>query len=400
MLRSLRHRDFRWYWYSSAAWAAAFGMQFLILGVLVLKLTDDSSTKLGLTIFLYGVPNLAFVLFGGIFADRVEKRKLLIATQALVILSILAVATVEIRDLEKMWHVYAVVLILGTLQALNMPARQAIVAELVPREDTLNAVALSQSVMHVGRVIGPPVAGGIIELAGVGPALYFNAACYLLAVVCIMMIRGTSQHRSVGESTILRDLVIGLNYFRTTPVVSAIVGIGFATGFFAMPHLHVMPAFAKEVLDVDAGGAGVLLMAFAIGSLVGSIGLASLGNFQHKGWLLLGAVLGFGCTLFLFAWSPWYWVSWVILLFVGMGCASYVAMGNTVLQVTVPREVLGRVFSLWSVGAALVQVGALPMGVIADLVNWHVAIATGATGLLVVALWLGVWRPTLRHLKV
>ena len=400
MLRALRHRDFRWYWLSTALWAGAFGMQFLILGVLVLKLTDNSSTKLGLMIFVYGVPNLVFVLFGGIFADRVEKRKLLIATQAVVTISILALATVEIRDHEKIWHVYAVVLILGTVQALNMPARQAIVAELVPQEDVLNAVALSQSVIQAGRIIGPPAAGGIIELAGIGPALYFNAAFYLLGSVCVFMIRARSHHRAASESTILRDFATGLSYFRRTPVVSAIVGIGFATGFFAMPHLHIMPAFAKEVLGVDAAGAGVLLMAFAIGSLLGSIGLAALGNFQHKDWLLLGAVLGFGATLFLFAWSPWYWVSWVILLFVGMGGVGYVALGNTVLQITVPPELLGRVFSLWSVGAALVQIGALPMGVIADLVNWHVAVATGATGLLAVALWLGVWRPTLRQLKV
>ena len=401
MLKALRHRDFRWYWFSSTAWAAGFGMQFLILGWLVLQLTENSSSKLGLMIFIYGLPNLTFILFGGIIADRFERRKVLLTTQLLVTLLVLTVATLVFADLEKMWHIYIIVLLMGTLQALAMPARQAIVAQLVPREDMLNAVALNQAMMNVGRIIGPPVAGGIIDLAGVGPALYLNAACYLSAVLCVLMISGRSQNRAAaGGSTILRDLTTGLNYFWKTPLVFTIVGIGFAMGFFAMPHLHVMPAFAQKVLDAGAGGTGLLLMAIAIGSLFSSIVLASLGDFQRKNWLLLGALLGLGSTLLLFAWSPWYWASWVILLFVGMAASSYIALGSAILNLTVPQEVLGRVLSLWSVGATLIQVGALPMGLVADVASWPIAMSGGATGLLVVVLWLGVWRPTLRQLKV
>lgn len=401
MFRALRHRDYRWYWFSSTAWAAGFGMQFLILGWLVLELTDNSSSKLGLMIFIYGLPNLAFVLFGGIIADRFERQKVLLTTQSLVTLLMFTLATLVMGNLEEMWHVYGIVFLMGTLQALNMPARQAIVAQLVPREDVLNAVALSQAMMNVGRIIGPPVAGGIIELAGVGPALYFNAACYLSGTLCVLMIRARSHHKArEGGSTILRDLITGVNYFWTTPLVFTIVGIGFAMGFFAMPHLHVMPAFAKEVLDSGPGGTGVLMMAIAIGSLLGSILLASVGNLQHKNWLLLGALFCLGSSLFLFAWSPWYGVSWVILLFVGMGASTYIGLGGAVLQMNVPPEVLGRILSLWSVGAALIQVGALPMGVLADIAGWPFAMANGATWLLIGVLWLGVWRPTLRHLKV
>ena len=150
MFRALRHRDYRWYWFSSTAWAAGFGMQFLILGWLVLELTDNSSSKLGLMIFIYGLPNLAFVLFGGIIADRFERQKVLLTTQSLVTLLMFTLATLVMGNLEEMWHVYGIVFLMGTLQALNMPARQAIVAQLVPREDVLNAVALSQAMMNVG----------------------------------------------------------------------------------------------------------------------------------------------------------------------------------------------------------------------------------------------------------
>ena len=133
---------------------------------------------------------------------------------------------------------------------------------------------------------------------------------------------------------------------------------------------------------------------------MGSLILASLGNFRYKNWLLLGAALTFTLTLFLFALSSWYWISWVILMFVGLGVSCYAALGNTVLQITVPRDVLGRVSSLWTAGAALMQVGALPMGVVADAVSWPTAVGGGAAILLVIVLVLGVWRPTLRHLEV
>ena len=375
-------------------------MQFLILGWVVLDITSDSSAKLGLMIFLYGVPNLAFVLFGGILADRLDKRGLVVVTQVCVTIIILVLATLKTADVVEMWHLYTAALFLGVLQALNQPARVAIISELVPREDIMNAIALNQVVVNAGRILGPALAGWIIELSGTGPALYFNAGIYFLGTVSMFFMRSGSQRKTTDGKPVLRDLITGLNYFRATPVVFTIIGIGFGMGFFAMPYVQVMPAFAKEVLGAGAASTGLLLMAAGIGSLLGSLFLASLGNFQHKNWLLIGAALTFPSALLLFALSHWYWISWSILLVVGFGVSGYTALGNGVLQTTVPRDVLGRVTSIWSAGAALIQIGALPMGIIADRANWPTAIGGGASMLLVVVLVMAVWRPFLRQLKV
>ena len=374
-------------------------MQFLILGWLALHLTH-SSTQLGLVIFLYGIPNLCFVMFGGIIADRVDRRRLLINTQAAVTTLILIIATLTIVDLVKVWHIYITAFILGTIQAINMPARMAIVSDLVDREDIMNAVALNSAVMNIGRMMGPGVAGVIAELTGTGLALYFNAGCYFVGTICLFLIRGAFQRRVARKTTVLGDLRVGVSYFWSTPVVLTIIGAGFALGFFGTAYLQVMPAFAKEELSAGVGEAGLLITAAGVGSLVGSIVLASLGDFRHKNWLLMGTFLTFCLALLLFAWSPWYWVSWVILLFVGLGSMTYVSMGTTVIQLTVPSEVQGRVLSLWTVGAALVYVGALPMAAVADALNWTTAIAGGAIICLAVFLWLGIWRPALRHLKI
>lgn len=146
------------------------GMQFLVLGWLVLEITD-SAYHLGLVIFAFGLPNLFFVILGGIAADRTSRLRLLIFTRLLVSALIFALAILRVTDLLELWHVYTGVALLGTIQRLNMPARQAIVADLVERDKILNAVALHVMVNQTGQIIGPAAAGGLIELAGIGPAL-------------------------------------------------------------------------------------------------------------------------------------------------------------------------------------------------------------------------------------
>ena len=151
-------------------------MQFLILGWMVLELTDSAS-RMGFTIFLYGVPTLAFVLFGGIFADRVDRRNLLMLTQALVAVLILGLAILKSAELVAIWHIFVASFVLGFLQAINTPARLAIVSDLVDREDLMNAVVLNSAVMNSGRILGPAIAGVIIELAGI-TALFLAAGLF------------------------------------------------------------------------------------------------------------------------------------------------------------------------------------------------------------------------------
>ena len=370
-----------------------------MLGWLVLRLTDDSATQLGLVIFLYGIANLGLVIFGGIFADRLNQRLLLVSSMTVVVILIAAIATVKITDAVVLWHIYTTALILGIVQGINGPARMAWVVDLVDRDDIMNAVTLNSAVMNSGRIVGPAIAGVIIEVAGIGAALYFTAGCYLLGVIFLLPISVTSRPRSTANNTIMQDISDGMR-FVWTPVAFAIIGIGFAFGFFAAAYIQVMPAFAKDVLGVGASGAGWLIAGTGIGSLLGSLLLASLGNARHKNWLLLGMILTFDLTLLAFAWSSWFWVSWVILLFVGMGFTGYISMGTIVLQLTVPPELLGRVMSLWLLGAAFHYMGALPLGVLADVASWPISIATGATIFLFVIIVLGLWRPALRKLSV
>lgn len=397
--RALRNRNFLWFWLNGATQSMAQGMQFLVLGWLVLEFTG-SSYQLGLVIFVYGVPNLLFAMLGGIIADRANRLRLLISTRFYVSALIFALAILRLTDLLEIWHVYTIVFVLGTIQALNMPARQAIVADLVERDDILNAVALHTMVNQTGHIIGPAAAGGIIELAGIGPALLVNGGLYLSGIGFLLLIRGLPRQPVTRGATLLGDLWAGLQYVRSTPILYTVIGMTLSFAFFAMSFRQVMPAFAQEVLEIGAGGSGLLLLALALGSLLGNLMLAALGDFRRKARLLIASLLLQSVILTLFAWSPWFWASWIILLFVGAtSFGFFVPLAVTLIQHNVSPEFRGRVMSIFGLAPAVHNVGALPLAMAADVMSWPMAITIGAALSLFVALWLGVWSPVLRQLK-
>ena len=198
----------------------------------------------------------------------------------------------------------------------------------------------------------------------------------------------------------LGDIRAGLQCIRSTPILYTVIGMTVAFAFFAVSYRQVMLAFTKEVLEIGAGGTGLLLLAAGLGSLLGNLILASLGDFRGKARLFLASVLFFSVVLTLFAWSPWFWASWIILLFVGAtSFGFFTPLANTLIQLNVPSELQGRVLSIFQLAPAAHYLGALPLAIVADVVSWPVAITGGAALSFIFALWLGVWRPVLRHLE-
>lgn len=398
-LDALRYRNFRLYWFGGMGQAAAIGMQFLIFGWLILDLTKSASL-LGLLIFMYGLPNLAMLMFGGIIADRLDRRWLLFYSQLIVAILIAISATLTLYQLISIWHLYGIAFILGVIQGINMPARMAIVPDLVGRDAILNATSLNMAVFNTGRIIGPSFAGWIIEYVGMGHALYLNALCYAVGCVFLLMMTGVESRSQSAGGKIMNDLKEGLNYVWATPVAFTMVGLSFAFGFFGAAYVQVLPAFGKEVLRLKADGAGALLSATGIGSLAGNMFIASLGNIENKSRLLIAMIILFGISLFLFAWSPIYILSLAVLFFTGVGFTGFISVGTSILQLTTPAPLLGRMMGMWLIGAAVHYIGALPLGVVADYYSWPFSLALGALAMLAFVLWLGIMRPTLRESRV
>ena len=399
MFSALRYSNFRWFWLNGATQAMGQGMQFLTIGILVLDSTD-SSYQLGLVIFAYGVPNLAFSLVGGIIADRTDRLRLLVSTRVVESGLILALAILKLSGVMELWHVFAVSALLGTVQAINGPTRMALVADLVDRKDLMNAVALHTMVNQSGQIIGPALAGGVIEIAGVGNALVANAAMYLFGIAFLVLIKGLVAMPEAPKKAVIRELREGLQCVRSTPVLYTVIGLALAFTFFGMSYRQVLPAFTKEVLDVGAGGTGLLWLGAGLGSLLGSFLLASLGDFKRKSWLLLASLLLLCVFLIAFSWSPWYWISWILFFFVGtMSTGLFWPLANTLVQLNVPSELRGRVLSILQIAPAIHFLSALPLAVAGGLVSWSIAVTGAALMVLLVTLLLGIWRPTLRRFE-
>ncbi len=401
--------SFRWYWAGSLAQAMSQGMQFLVLGWLVLEVTGDK-TQLGLTISLYGLPNIAFLLAGGIIADRMDRKLLLMVTQAMVGAMIAGLAALTITDNVALWHIYLGAALLGVLQALNMPARLAMLADLVGERRLLDAVAQFNAAQHAGRIVGPPVAGVLIDQWNIGMVLVLNAACYGASVLLLVMVRGAYRPLAAGRQPLLRHIGEGLSVIRDTPMLLTVLVMTCVFGGFGMSHLQVIPAFAKEQLDSGASEVGLLLLGSGIGALTGSLTL----TLMHRAWLyrwLLFCLVTFSALLTLFAWSGsfddltgtswggWFWVTWVFTLLVGIVAIGWVwPLTTTITQLASPAEVRGRVMGVLHLVPGLHFLGAWPLTLAAAGVGWPLAITGAAAMTLLVALTFGLGRKTGREL--
>ena len=195
-----RSSNFRWYWTSSATQAFAQGMQFLVLGWLVLEVTG-SKTQFGLVLFLYGVPNVGLLMVGGVIADAIDRKRLLMAIQFIVGSVISVLATLSLLGVVTVWHIYIAAVLLGSLQALNQPARVAMISDLVDQRTLLDAVAHFNAAVHIGRIVGPPLVGLVIDHWSISAALFVNGSCYLASVFSVYWIRlGERTARSASEA--------------------------------------------------------------------------------------------------------------------------------------------------------------------------------------------------------
>lgn len=403
-----RIAGFRWYWLAAFAQSVGQGMQFFVLVWLTLDLTGSSIGLTGLMVFLYGIPNTALLPFGGVIADRLNRKLLLMATQAGVGAVIGGVAALSLSGAVAMWHVYLAVALLGVLQALNQPARVTVLSDLVGERTLLDAVAQFNAAVHVGRIVGPPLAGILIDgppyiagyaaVWGIGAGLAANAVFYGISVLFLSPIHWTSSAAAAVREPLLQYMTNGLSVIRNSPVLLTVIVLTCAFGGFGMSHLQVIPAFAKDHLGAEATQVGLLLLASGIGALAGSLAL----TFMHRAWLyrwLLACLIVFAGMLTLFGWSASFWMAWTLFLLLGIVSLGTVwPLATTILQLAAPPEARGRVMGILHFTPGFHYLGAWPLSVVAAAAGWPLAI-TGAAGLcLTVTLGFGLLRRAGREL--
>ena len=388
--------------------SVAQGMQFLVLIWLVLELTGSSLQLTGLMVFLYGIPNTVMLPFGGVIADRLNRKYLLIATQAGVGALIGIMALLTLAEVVAVWHIYLAVALLGVLQALNQPARVTTLSDLVGQSALLDAIAQFNAAVHIGRIVGPPLVGILIDgvpviadqfdVWGIGTGLIANAAFYGASVLFLLPLAWTSSAAAPAREPLFRNFVNGLSVIKNSPVLLTVIVLACSFGGFGMSHLQVVPVFAKDQLGADATRAGVMLLASGVGSLVGNIAL----TFMDREWLyrwLLACLVTMAVVLTGFGWSTSFWVAWALFLILGVVSLGTVwPLSTTILQVAAPAEVRGRVMGILHFTPGFHYLGAWPLSFVAAATGWAWAMTGAAALMLLVTFWFGVGRGAGREL--
>ena len=366
---AVRHRNFRLYWLGQIVSLVGTWMQSVSQPWLVLLL-GGSPIQLGAVLALQFAPSLALAPLGGVIADRVDKRRLLLLTQSVAALQAVALFVLTVTGVVQIWHIMLLALALGFVNALDMPVRQSFAAELVPRNDLMNAITLNSASFNLARVIGPAVAG--ITLALYGPAFNFlvNAVSYLGVLVALRLMDPTAMQpitRPEQRGTIRSSLAEGIAYaVRTPTVLWPLVLLG-GIGLFGMNFQTLLPLFARFTLHLNADGFGALFAAMGFGSLIGSLSLAFLGSRRPlAGTIVGGAALfvGFEALLGLTRTTA---AAFPLIVAVGFCSMLMVNTINVMVQRSVPDDLRGRVMSLYvTVFAGSTPIGGLLAGGIAQ----------------------------------
>ncbi len=392
---SLRHRDYRLFWFGLLAFYSAMQMQQVAQGWLVYDMTG-SAESLGLVVFSIGLPLLLLSPIGGVAADRVDKRYLLMASQVVLGIISASVAILVAARLIEVWHLMAVSAVKGIIFAFNMPARQAFIAELAPENDLMNAVALNSSGMNLTRVVAPAAAGILIGFIGVAGVYWLMVGLYAIAMVTLMAVPPHPPRARATKPVFSQEITAGVSYIARHPLIPTLILLELITVLFAMQYQPLMPVFAVRVLDAGPDGLGYLLSAVGIGGLFGSLLIASLGTFQFKGRILLAAGFLFGVGLFLFAQAPSFPIALAFLSLTGIANIAFTATNNTLIMSNADTQVRGRVMSVYLMCWGAQPLATYPVGALVDTFGPQAIIAAGGLILTVATVSLAIFRPCIR----
>jgi MFS family permease len=380
---------------SNTAFFFAMNGQFVVRSYLAFKLTG-SAFSLGIINLAVAIPMLVISPFGGVLADRVEKRNLIMVGQALLLVNELIVLALLVTNRLEFWHLFAVVFLMGCLFPFIMPARQSIVANIVGRQGLGNAMALQMSGMNAARVVGPVTAGLIISVAGVRWVYAVAVALYLLALLAMSRIDRAPPAPATGPRTVFGDIREGVRYVRSDRPVRVLLLLSIVPMMLAMPFQALLVVFSEEVWHTGSRGLGILQGAAGVGGVLGSVIVAATGDIQRKLRVMMVSLLAFGGTLLLFAMSPWFLLALPFVLLADVFANVFGTVNATAIQVLIPDEVRGRVMSLMMMTFGLTPLGTLPVSAAAQAFGAPVAVGGAAIVTTLIAVLIYVASPALR----
>ena len=369
MVAALAHRNFRIVWFAALGSTIGTWMQQYAQSWLVYELTK-SNFYLGIDSFLGQLPILLLMLIGGVIADRHDRRRLLTTSQYIQAIAAFALATLVATHSVKVGYIFMLSFIAGCGQAFGGPAYQSLIPSLVPRRDLPSAIGLNSTQFNLSRVLGPALGGTVLATIGLAWCFALNGVSFFIVIFALAWLHLPKHTPAKSHKPIRTDLQVGLRYVRNHRLVLTLTVLVFISTFLAMPLITLMPSFATDVLHgfgTPAARLSLLMACQGLGAITGALVVATLGQFKHMGAALLGVQTMLGLLLAAFAMSRMLPLSLVLLFVAGMFYMSTFSISFSLVQLTVPDELRGRVVSIYMVALRSGgPIGALTAGALAD----------------------------------
>ena len=384
--RALQYRNFFLFWSSYFVSNVGSWMQSVAQGWLLFDLTS-SPFYLGLFSCLRMVMLVCFFILGGIMADRLDRRKVMLFIQITSALTALSIAVLVSLKMIQVWHIFVLGAITSTAWAFEQPVRQALIPQLVSREDLVNALALNAIIWNGAGFLGPALVGILVGPIGIDGCFYVNVLSYLAVITALLRIKLPRHDANRTHASVLQSLKDGLSYVRSQPVIATFLVVSAFFNIFGRSYGTLLPVFAKEILSLGASGLGFLAAAPGLGTIIGSLTLASLGRVEAKRARLLAILLAFSIALFAFAGSRNFDLTFVCLIFVGALATAFETLLQTSIQLQVVEAFRGRVLGFYGLTTGgLREFGGMQAGFVAEWTGAPLAIQGGVVILFIAGL--------------
>jgi MFS family permease len=397
ILRSLRHRNYRLFFFGQLISLVGTWMQSVAQQWLVYRLTH-SPALLGWVGFAGQIPVFFLATFGGVLADRRNRLHIIVGTQSTSMLLAFILAALTLTRHVQIWHIFVLATLLGMVNAVDIPTRQTFVADMVPRDDLPNAIALNSSIVNGARIVGPAIAGLVVASIGEGWCFFANAVSYLAVIAGLLMMN--VKYMPVAKTTsAFSHIIEGYRYVAATAPVRVLLVLLGIVSLVAMPYTILMPVFADEILHGGASALGMLMGSSGLGALTGALILAKRQQLRGLGRWVAAATCAFGVSLILFSQSRNFWLSMLFMYPAGLFLMTQMAASNTLIQSMVPDRLRGRVMAVYSMMfMGMAPLGALLAGSLARNLSAPTVVALSGAIAVLVGILFAFRLPSIRPL--
>ncbi len=394
---ALGNPRFRRYWLGSLASVGAIQIATMAQGWLIVDKLGGTALSLGYLGAATAIPTILVTMFGGVLADRVDRRKLIMVVSAASSLLLLLLAILDATNAIQIWHVVVIASLQGLVMGFDGPVRSSFFPLLIERKQMMSAVALGSVMWQFSRLV-TPIAGGLLIRYGGTESVFFVGVVGWVSMLLVMISLRISSPPPDKSRDVIGDMVEGIRFILSRRDFILLIGLTYSTHFFGMQYLQLMPLFAQR-FGREADGFGILLSALGLGALTGTLIVTRIRNHPRVGYIMLGGSLTFTAAVIAFAFASSFYSALVFLYIGGLANTIFFVVAMTVLQLRVPERMRGRVMGVYTITFSLIPLGGLMAGTVATVYDERVAVTVGAIILATIFLVVGVTQPVIRSLN-